>query len=455
MCDSLYVSSKRSENGRHILAKVGDRPSAECQPLFYEPATDHIPGENVICTRISIPQVAHTNAILANKVWWMWGVEMGVNDHMVSVTINAEHSVFPKTFESGLLGNDLVRLALERGTTAYEAMHIVTSLLEKYGQEGQTHFEADGGRYESAYFFADTKEAWKLETAGREWIAKRCEDTDCIGNCYGIQTEYDEISAGLIPFAYENGLADPKTPFSFAEAYTDPSHLFLRASLRMRRVRELLNKAPEKINRLYIRRIFADHYEGTELEMRENLFTAIYPCVCMHSHTQGNAKTDCCMIFEYTARIGVVSWTAFSNSCASVYLPAYFTDGLPSLMTAASQYYSDDSLWWTMEKLCAEIEMDYKNNILKARNILDPLQKQIDFESIEREVQAARLLDAGKKEEAYALLNRFMDSNAKHLKKAAEKLIEEFSFVRKKNGGPFGPRNRKMMPLWEKMGMLN
>jgi len=40
--------------------------------------------------------------------------------------------------ENGLLGMDLLRLGLERGKTAQEAVNVITSLLEEHGQ-GNTH----------------------------------------------------------------------------------------------------------------------------------------------------------------------------------------------------------------------------------------------------------------------------------------------------------------------------
>jgi len=450
----LYIPAARSSNRRHVLAKVGDRPLAECQPLFFQPAMDHPDDELLACTHICIPQALHTNAILANKIWWMWGVEMGTNDHHVAVTITAQHSVFPCEPDCGLLGNDLVRLALERGSSAYEAMHVIISLLEQYGQEGQTHYTADGGRYESAFFIADDHEAWKLETAGRKWVAKRVESVDCIGNCYSIRTEYDELAPGLIEYAVRNSLYDPSESFSFADAFTNPSHLFLRASLRNKRMRRLLNDAPERIDRAQIWRILADHYEGTWLESTSGPFTAVFPSICMHSNDPAsNGKSACSMIFEYRDTLGIVCWTAFSNACTSIFLPVYFTDRLPALMTNVSQKYTPDSLWWTMERLTIEAEMDYERAIVRVRTVLDPLQKEIEEEALIVEEKAGLLLKNGEKEQVYALLNGFMEQNAQRVQEAASCLIEELSAERKQRGGPFGPRNRRMLPFWEKAGL--
>jgi dipeptidase len=81
----------------------------------------------------------------------------------------------PYQWNDGLLGMDLLRLALERGKTAIEAMHVITTLLEKHGQSGDAERTGEWGKanYHNSFLIADPKEAWVLETAGRYWVAKR------------------------------------------------------------------------------------------------------------------------------------------------------------------------------------------------------------------------------------------------------------------------------------------
>ena len=63
---------------------------------------------------------------------------------------------------------DLLRLGLERGKTAYEAMHVMIDLLEEYGQSGDCEHAGEWGKanYHNSYILADPQEAWVLETAG-------------------------------------------------------------------------------------------------------------------------------------------------------------------------------------------------------------------------------------------------------------------------------------------------
>ena len=66
---------------------------------------------------------------------WMWGVEMGANEHGVVIGNEAVWTREPCDGRNkALLGMDLVRLGLERGNTAREALDVITTLLEEHGQ---------------------------------------------------------------------------------------------------------------------------------------------------------------------------------------------------------------------------------------------------------------------------------------------------------------------------------
>ena len=154
-----------------LFAKNSDRDPNEAQFLDWRPAADHPEGARVRCTWIEVPQVARTHAVLLSRPWWLWGAEIGAND--AGVVIGNE-AVFTDAHEDapGLLGMDLLRLALERSGTADEAVGCIVGLLEAHGQGGSCSFEHPGFSYDNSFLIADRNGAVVLETAGRSWATE-------------------------------------------------------------------------------------------------------------------------------------------------------------------------------------------------------------------------------------------------------------------------------------------
>ena len=170
MCDTMGFFHE----GSAIFAKNSDRSPNEPQVLEYIPAKDHEETELKV-TYTTIPQVPHTKAILISRPVWLWGAEMGVNEDGVCI---GNEAVFTKGAyhkeNDTLIGMDYLRLALERASTAKEAVDVITELLPTYGQGGNCAYDHKF-YYDNSYLIMDRNRIFILETADKTWTCSEVE----------------------------------------------------------------------------------------------------------------------------------------------------------------------------------------------------------------------------------------------------------------------------------------
>jgi dipeptidase len=401
-------------DGSTILAKNSDREGLECQVLQQYPPQSHPAGASLRCQYLEIPQAPETFAMIGSRPYWLWGFEHGVNEHRVAIGNEAIWTKAPRQ-ETGLLGMDLVRLGLERGRTAREALHVITELLETHGQGGCPRAGGGAPGYDNSFILADPDEAWVLETAGRRWVAKRVRDVYSISNVPTIEEEWDEASPDLAEHAREQGWWDPTSQprLDFARAYGDYAN-YPRSSGQLRRNRSanLLGTCRGLLGVEAMMGLLRDHYEGTWLAPRWSPDEPDFSTICMHPGTRDWGQTAASMVVRLCRPDEVITcWASFVTPCLGVFLPYYLDGTLPAQLAVGGADPSVDSPWWQFRGLGDDLRGRYAERYPQVRAVWDRLEQSARQSAPDVEAEAGRLLAAGDADAARQLLTAFMARN--------------------------------------------
>jgi hypothetical protein len=180
MCDCLVALYPATATRSTLFAKNSDRPPHEVQVI------ERFPARRETTTRVTHIEVdgfeRETIDFLGSRPQWMWGVEHGVNRAGVAAGNATIYTTLdPRDFPPALTGMDIVRLALERASTAHDATGVIGGLLERYGQGGTGHDGVDRP-YWSSFLVADPTHAFVIETSGSTFAVEAVERTRATSN---------------------------------------------------------------------------------------------------------------------------------------------------------------------------------------------------------------------------------------------------------------------------------
>jgi secernin len=301
MCDTLVALT--SEGNGVIFGKNSDRPSSEVQLITHKPRSTYSKGAELTCTYITIPQVKETASIILSQPWWMWGAEMGCNEYGVVIGNEAVHTFEPLR-DKGLLGMDLLRLGLERGKTAQEALSVITELLERYHQGGGCAYNDPSWTYHNSFLIADPEDAWVLETADDWWVAEKVKDIRSISNGLTIRGKGDRRRQGIIQHAIEKGYCRDDDSFDFAVTFSGSAPSNSPYS-RKGRTKRLLTENKGHITPRMMMEFLRDHQAG----------------ICMHGGFESTGSQVSSLRNE---RKNIHWFTGTTLPCKSVYKPYIF-----------------------------------------------------------------------------------------------------------------------------------
>jgi len=404
MCDSVVAVGSQTAAGVTLFAKNSDRKAEECQPFVQLAAAHHPPESRVRCTHIEIPQVAETYRVMGHSPWWVWGFEHGVNEHGLAI---GNHTVFSKEAideTPGLIGMDLVRLGLERGRDAREALEVIATLIETHGQGGPA-LAPDGPGYHNSFLLADPTSAWVLETSNRRWAARRVQSAAC-SNHLALGDDWEIGSRDLETYARGMGWWVERERLHVARAYRN-LHVPGRISEgRLRATRARLEAERHKHDVASFQRLLRDHgdgggvWTGSDTSPHEERFFT----VCAHSDPVHRTTASLVAPLPEQRPGPWPVWISFGTPCSGIFLPVYLDGVIPAVLARAG----DDGAWQRLARLHAAVSADPARRTPQVRLGFATLEERIELERLSVERAARAATSARDPDRAAELVSGFM-----------------------------------------------
>ena len=295
-CTSIMVGRAASADGSVLTSHTCDswyRTWMSIEPAHDYPRdtvtsirgglmhTEHQGDMTGVKERGTIPQASHTYSFLNTAYPCLNEKQLAMGETTISGrdTLQNEKGLF--------VIEELQRIALERCTTARQAIRLMGSLIRQYGY-------GDSGE---CLTIADQREVWIFEVFGEGpdkiggvWAAQRIPDDEIavsanisrIGRIDLDDTDHFMASDNVFSVARKLGLWDGKEPFSFWKAYSggnyagEPKNYSVRELFIMQQVAPDANftdemgelplsvKPKEKLSVEAVSKLLGSYYEGTE-----------------------------------------------------------------------------------------------------------------------------------------------------------------------------------------------
>jgi hypothetical protein len=361
MCDTFVALPAFTANNSMLFAKSADCEVNEANAVVRIPARRHVKGEALRITHLVIPQAEQTCEVLLTKAFWTYGCEIGVNEFGLSM---GEEAVFTTEMEKerqdGIIGPDLMRIGLERARNCREAIEIMTSLLEQYGQGGSAELKGNS-HFDSSYIMSDPTEAYILETAGRKWVVKKIESVASISNMLGIGRDYTSCSASVAGQDWAATYALPDVPPTLGSPE--------RQAVTLNHLRQSQGSiTPRKMFEMM--RHHNPGYHPASADAHRN--------ICVHAGPQENRwwQADGVMVTDVGDH-GLMTWlTATSGNCISIFKPVFLGMPLPDIGPLPSETFNPQSLWWKHELLHRRLMADFDRLVPEIRRDFDRLEDE-------------------------------------------------------------------------------
>ncbi len=403
--DMVVALARATAEGQTLFGHNCNRPAGEVQALVRVPGRPFAPGETIRLAHLTLPQVRHTCTVLACRRVGQWGYVHGVNEHGVAVGVTAIRTRLAGE-RPGLLGGDLVRLGLERGASARQAVDVLTDLIARHGQ---ADVGEDGRPCDSAFLVADGKEAFALEAAGPFWAEQVIGSVRAVSDVCHLRQDWDRISRGLSERTITRGWWPANgSKLDFAGslgAYHGDDAAGLR---RWGRATLLLEQQSGQIDVPFLRRLLSDHCR-VPLDDVDTVRPAPDLSLCRHAVGPEDTATAVSLIVATGAAGSLpVAWWAFGPPCSTLYFPLVLAGDLPAAFEADGP--DEACTVWRLARRAAAVGQAHDGGAA-LREAFAALQEQFDQDAREFLSEAAVLQQQGDAARLHRLAGSLMQHN--------------------------------------------
>ncbi len=361
---------------------------------------------------------------------------------------------------------ELQRVALQRCTTAREAILLISDLIEKYGY----------GDWGECITIADKNEVWQMEIFGEGpkkvggvWAAQRIPD-DHVGvsaNISRIGTldldnpDYFMASKNVMKVAKKLELWDGESEFKFWKAYGGVDKPFkIREYFILNTLAPSENlkfdadelpfsvKPDKQVSVHDVIALYRETYEDTEYDMTQNLLVTekkfdengeeigvdtvksriAHPWAMRNERKLYNALSEDVVEFQRTVavswcsyshiiqlrdwlpdEVGGLVWFSFDNPAQSPRIPIFagVTELPESFMYCGQKQYREDATIWNYRKANKLATLQWQSTKGGMMEEVAYFEAKASRETAEIEKQVMELLENGNKEAAQELLNDY------------------------------------------------
>lgn len=376
-----------------------NRPVGEPRALERVPGRTFATGERIRTPNLSLPQVRNTLTVVAARFAGRWGYSHGLNERGVAAGVSTVKTRLLNDVP-GLTGPDLVRLALERSSTALQAVDVVTDLVSRHGP-GVSADEADEG--DPVMILADGREAYLLSACSTYWAVQEVREVRAQSDVCQLRQDWDRISPGLADLAISRGWwPDDGSKLDFAGALVGDDGASGDGLRRWGRATVVLEQHNGQLDTPMVRRLLAELGDAVR-----GGADAAEPAASFIACLQQDSERS------------PLVWWCCGVPGESVYLPLALEGDLPEALMADRS--GGCGVWrqaWRLEELAVR---DPQTRAA-TRSVFPGLQVRFDRDASDYLTESAQFHARGDGVGLHRLATAFMQHSAERFEEACDSL---------------------------------